>query len=453
MRGRLAAVILAAGLAAAVTGCATSSPRTPASPAAPRYADFPMPVVPPTLKVDEAVRARHLAGWSRLQAGDLRGASREFSDALKRAPAFYPAQAGLGFVALADRQWKQAATRFTAAVEADARYLPAWLGLLDAHVALGHHDEAIAAGERVLALDAKREDVRGRLDLLRLRQVQGLIESGRKARISGRHKDALTLLNRALAISPNSAAILAEISTTELALGQLDEAEAHARKALAIDASDADTHAVLATILEARARLQEAAGVWERAAALDPKYRERAERAREAAAASGLPDELRDLPARAVVTRAEFAALLNGRLAAVIARAPKRAPQVATDIRTHWAVASIMAVTQAGFMDVSANHTFQPGASMRRVDLANVVARIVPVILQSQAATLKKWQSARPAFVDLPVSNASYRAAALAVTAGALGADASNRFQPARLATGAEAAAAIARLEQLAGGR
>jgi hypothetical protein len=104
-------------------------------------------------------------------------------------------------------------------------------------------------------------------------------------------------------------------------------------------------------------------------------------------------------------------------------------------------------------MDVSANHTFQPGASMRRVDLANVIARVVPVLLQSQPGTLKTWQSARPAFADLPASNASYRAAALAVTAGALALDETNRFEPARPATGAEAVAAIARLEQLAGGR
>jgi tetratricopeptide (TPR) repeat protein len=454
MSRHLRAAVMAGVVAVMVAGCASAPRSAPAAAAAPpRYTEFPMPTVPAGLNADPAVRERHQSGWSRLQSGDLRGASRDFSEALKRAPGFYPAQAGLGFVALADRQWKQAATRFTAAVDADARYLPAWLGLLDAQVALGHYDEAIAAGERVLSLDAKREDVRSRLDLLRLRQVQGLIESGRKARLSGRHQESLTLLNRALGISPNSAAILTEIAATEFALGDLEEAEAHARKALAIDASDADSHAALATILEARKRVQEASAVWARAAAIDSKYRERANRARDAAAETGLPDELRDLPERAVVTRADVAALLHARLAAVVARAPKRAPQVATDIRTHWAVASIMAVTQAGFMDVSANHTFQPGASMRRVDLANVIARVVPVLLQSQPGTLKTWQSARPAFADLPASNASYRAAALAVTAGALALHETNRFEPARPATGAEAVAAIARLEQLAGGR
>ena len=452
MRRRLATFMAAAVVAVTAAACA-SAPRSPAAPAPPRYADFPMPVVPPALKTDPAVREMHQTAWRRLQAGDLRGASRDFSAVLKRASGFYPAQAGLGFVALADRQWKQAVARFNAAVNADARYLPGWLGLLDAQVALGNADEAIAAGERVLDLDPKREDVRSRVDLLRLRQVQGLIEGGRKARLSGRHKDALTQLSRALIISPNSAAILAEISATHLALGDLDDAEAYARKALAIDASDADSHASLATILEARKRAQEAAGVWARAAALDPKYRERADRAGDAAAESGVPDELRDLAARPVVTRADVAALLHARLASVVARAPKRAPQVATDIRTHWAVASIMAVTQAGFMDVSANHTFQPGATMRRVDLANVIARVVPIILQSQPATLKTWQAARPAFADLPASNASYRAAALAVTAGALAADETGRFEPARPATGAEAAAAVARLAQLAGGR
>ena len=144
---------MAGVLALTAAGCASAPPRSAGGPAAPRYADFPMPVVPAALNADPAVRERHLSGWSRLQAGDLRGASRDFSDALKRAPRFYPAQAGLGFVALADRQWKQAATRFSAVVDADARYLPGWLGLLEAQIAQGNHDEAIAAGERVLSLD------------------------------------------------------------------------------------------------------------------------------------------------------------------------------------------------------------------------------------------------------------------------------------------------------------
>ena len=54
------------------------------------------------------MRDRQLLGWQRLQAGDTRAATREFTELLKRSPEFYPAETGLGFVALAERQYAQA---------------------------------------------------------------------------------------------------------------------------------------------------------------------------------------------------------------------------------------------------------------------------------------------------------------------------------------------------------
>ena len=66
----------------------------------------------------------------------------------------------------------------------------------------------------------------------------------------------------------------------------------------------------------------------------------------------------------------------------------------------------------------------------------------------SRPADLTRWQADRPRFVDLPSTNVYYRAAALAVAAGVMTADA-DRFQPTRPATGAELAAAITRVEQL----
>jgi Tfp pilus assembly protein PilF len=75
-----------------------------------------VPEVPAALKVQQDMRDRQLLGWQRLQAGDTRAATREFTELLKRSPEFYPAETGLGFVALAERQYPQAALRFSAAM-------------------------------------------------------------------------------------------------------------------------------------------------------------------------------------------------------------------------------------------------------------------------------------------------------------------------------------------------
>jgi len=103
------------------------------------------PEIPAALKVTPDVRDRQALAWRRLQAGDLRGAQRDFAELVKREPAFYPAETGLGYVALADRQYKTAVTRFTAAVGRNDRYLPAWQGLSEAEIGLNNDAGAIAA--------------------------------------------------------------------------------------------------------------------------------------------------------------------------------------------------------------------------------------------------------------------------------------------------------------------
>ena len=65
-----------------------------------------------------ACAQRHEAAWQRLQAGDLRGAARDYTEILRSSPAFYPAEAGLGFVALAGRDFKAAVARFRSALSA-----------------------------------------------------------------------------------------------------------------------------------------------------------------------------------------------------------------------------------------------------------------------------------------------------------------------------------------------
>ncbi len=432
---------------AAAWGCASFSrpPRV-----APMFPDYAKPVVPAALVVAPDVRDRTLTAWIRLQSGDVRGAVRDYNEVLRRSPRFYPAETGLGLTALADRQFKTAAAWFRTALGRDERYVPAWRGLVEAELGAGRDEEAIAALERLLALDASREADRTRLELLRVRQTQTLLEAGGRAREAGRLDEAAGLLTRALALSPRSTAVLEALVQVEILRGQLDEAEAHARRAVVADATDASAHGALASVFAARGRQADAAAALARAAALDPAWRDRAAAARARADEAAAPAEMRDLASRATVTRGQLAALIAARLRALVAQAPRRMPAVATDVRGYWAETSIVAVTQAGIMDVLANHTFEPMTVVRRADLARTVAALVALALAAKPDQLSRWQGARPAFADLATSSLFYRPAALAVTAGAMTAG-GGRFEPTRAASGADVLAAIARIEELAG--
>jgi hypothetical protein len=102
-----------------------------------------------------------------------------------------------------------------------------------------------------------------------------------------------------------------------------------------------------------------------------------------------------------------------------------------------------MAVTRAGIMEVYANHTFQPRAAIRRIDLAQVVSRILSASNVPPPPTRSRVQIA-----DMGPDHLGYPAVSAAVSAGVLALN-EGRFLPSVAVTGAEAVEAVARLERL----
>jgi tetratricopeptide (TPR) repeat protein len=446
---KISRLTVAVAIVAAV-GCAPKRPAVTTAPSEPKYPSYPVPEIPAALGVDPAVRTLHDDSWRALQAGNLTGASRGFLEALKLSPTFYPSETALGFVRLAEQNPKDAAVRFTSALNLNDRYLPAWQGLAEAHLALGDEGAAIPALERILVLDPSLDAVRTKLEVLRLRQVQLLVESGRRARSAGRLSEAQANLERALKLSPASAAILVELAIVETAAGSLGAAESHARRAIELDGNDAEAHAALGAALEASGRPLDASPAYARAATLDPRpaWKERSERLREKAETVAVPAEFRDIATAQIVTRAQVAAMLGLRLTKLVRNSTRQTSVVVTDVRGHWAEPWILMVTQSGLMTVFPNHTFQPQALVRRSDLALILTHVLEQV--GTPEELAKWKAARPRFVDLPVTNVFYPAAALAVSSGAMAMQEGNRFAPTRSVTGAMVVSVVERIEQLA---
>ena len=120
-----------------------------------------------------------------------------------------------------------------------------------------------------------------------------------------------------------------------------------------------------------------------------------------------------------------------------------------TDTRGSWAAPWIQSVTRAGIMEAFPNHTFQPGAVVRRGDLATIVSRALSLIAAENPRLAASWRNARRRFPDLSPSHLTYPAAALAVEAGVVKPAADGSFQLSRPVTGAEAVAAARTLKEL----
>ena len=440
-------------LAATAGACAEKTVPLP-DVSVPKYPDFVRPDVPKALANLPSAAAGQDRGWRFLQAGDLRNAEREFQLALKSTSGFYPAGASLGYLALARRDGATALARFDDVLGSNGRYVPALVGRGQALLVLNREADALFAFESAAAVDPSLADVRRRVEVLKFRGLGQDLAAARKAAASDKLDEAALAYASAIASSPDSAFLYRELAGVERRQGRADAALADLRRAMALDPTDASVLVQTGDLLDARGELEAAAKAYGDSLALEPNdavdakldgVRARIEIAR-------LPAEYRAIDAALQITRADLAALIAIRLAPLVQAARRRDPVVVTDARNHWATTWIMAVVRAGIIDPYDNHTFQPRAVVRRTDLAQAVSRLLARVAATNPVQARSWESARLKFSDLAAGHLAYPAASIAVAAGIMTTGPDNAFQPSQAVSGAEAAAAVSRIDALAGG-
>ena len=434
-----------------VTACATKTVPPPAV-STPHFPDFVFPAAPPGIGT-AATLERHKAGWQWLQIGDLKAAERNFAASLKLTPDFYPAEAGLGYIALARKDHDAALEHFDRAVVANPRYAPALTGRGDALLAAGQRDTALKSFEAAAAADPTLQSLQSRIDVLRLRVLQDDVAAARKAAESGKLADARQAYLQAIAASPQSPFLYRELAAVEKQDNDLAAALVHAQKASELDPSDARALVLTGEILEARGAFDAALQTFSAALALEPNasLEARIGDLRAKASVAAMPPEYQSIETAPTVTRAQLAAVLGLRLDPLFKRMDRTTAVVITDARTSWAAPWIMSVARAGVMEVYANHTFQPSAVVRRADLARAASNVLALIADEKPALGAQWRNAaRRRFPDVSQGHLSYSSVSLVVEAGVMTPAEDGSFQLARPATGAEAIAAVRKLEDLA---
>jgi len=423
---------------------------------APKFPDFMRPAVPAAYAGSVAAEGAS-RGWAFLQAGDFKNAERELSAALKAEPAFYPAETSLGYVELARKDAKAALAHFDRALELNPQHadVSALIGRGQVLLGLNREGDALAAFEAAVAADPSQTDLARRVEVLRFRTAEQVLARARDAAKAGRLEDASQAYLAAIASSPESPFLYRELAGVERQKGNVSAALEHLRRAVGLDPSDASSLAQIGEMLEDAGDFEGAAKAYADSLAIEPNaaVEARVEAARARLALARLPAEYRALDQASQITRADLAALVGIRLAPLLQNAPRVNAAVITDVRNNWAAPWIMAVARAGIMEPFANHAFQPRTLVRRVDLAQAVARLLVRAAARNPGRVKTWESERVRFSDLSAGHLAYPAASAAVAAGVLTTGPGNSFQPSRPITGAEAIDALTKIEALAGVR
>jgi tetratricopeptide (TPR) repeat protein len=441
--------VAVAAVALVLAGCAARAVVPPVLPDALAHPEYLYPAIPDAQRsTPEGLNVD--LGWRYLQNNDLRSAEREFGAALKRRQTFYPARTGEGYVALARDDHERALAAFDAALAAaSGAYVPALVGrgltLLEAR----REGEALTALEAAVAADPSLADVRRRVDVLRFRGLEDIIEAARRAAAAGRLNEARAAYERALTASAESGFLHREIGLLERKAGNNAAALVHFRRAVELDDTDSVSLTELGRLQEEAGDFAAAESAYRRAAALEPSAALDATIAAVAARAreARLPAPFRDIANASPITRGELAALIGVRLEALLKGARPRTV-VVTDVRGHWAQPWIDAVLVAGVLEPFENHTFEPRQRVRRADLAGAVRRLVD-LLAARDAALKARVAQRPKIADVGPAHLNYPAVSVAVASGVMPLLEDDRFQVSRAVTGAEAIEVIDRIRRL----
>lgn len=441
-------VLVAVLLVALTSSCAPVEPPALA-PTTPQHPEYVFPAAPPG--TPQATIDRLTRGWQRLQANDLGAAEKDLQALATAQPGFAPARAALGYVDLARKRTDAAVAHFEAASPAARPYAPALVGRGLAELDARRDEAALASFEAALAVDRTIPDLAERVATLRVRVVQDRISRAERAATAGNWDEARAAYRAAIEGSPDAAFLYRDLALVERRAGRPETALELARAALVHDADDVKAHTLIGDVLAERSEFDEALAAYRRAAAIEPSpaLDQAIARVRDRAREAALPVQYRTIGERPQATRADLAALLGVRLAGVLARAPQR-QVVVTDLRGHWAQAWMQAVARANAMEVYSNYTFQPGAPVRRADLADMVSRTLALV--APAASLAKWDAATVNAADVPQAHLAFPAVRRAVASGLLPLE-GGAFQLLRPVSGAEAAQVVDRLAAMAGGR
>ena len=420
--GILAACVLAAPFA--LPGCAKR-----VAPPVPQGEDYLFPApARAEVSADEAAALR--AAWNDVIAGDTASAARRYEKVLRRRPALPAARTGLAFARLRAGRLEEASSGFEAVLADRPNDLPALVGAASAAGRRGDLDAALGFYRRAQAAAPDDALVRKRLAALRLQVTERHMGLAQAAVERGDTESAAREYAAAVEAAP-------EVAGVRLSLAELLASRGDVPGAIALLEADpsGDRQVALrrAGLLAEQQEFARAAEVYRELLTRDPA--DEAARAGEKGAREGLemlsmPEEYRRIREAPRVTRADLAALVAVRVSA-LRRAGPGEPRVAVDIGGSWAREHVARVLALGIMDAYPNHTFQPGATVRRVDLARAAARTLDRLGFSRGNA--------PAPSDMSPSHLDYQAVERVLAAGLMGLSPSGGFEPWRPVSGSEA--------------
>ncbi len=430
----LAGVLLAAAIG---PGCAPKK-LAPPPPEGELYR-FPAPR-PGEQPVSE--NATLQTAWREVTSGDTVAAAKRYDKLLRGHAQSSAAWTGLGYARLRAGQLDAASQAFATTLERLPQDIPALVGVASVAARRGDLEGAVALMRRASLAAPDDAQLRKRLGALKLQVTDRRMAEAEAALEAGDAEKAAAAYAAALGVAP-------EVTDVRLALSRVLAGRGDREGAIAVleadPAGEREVLLELGRVLNDGAEYARALEVYTRLLAHGPgdaEARAGQRRAQEGLEGQAMPEEYRAIPDAPRITRADLAALMAVRVQR-LRRAGAGEPRVAVDISGSWARDQVARILALGIMDVYPNHTFQPNAIVRRVDLARAAARSLDIL---------QWPPGSAAApTDMTRSHLDFAVVERVLAAGLMGLTPAGAFEPWRPVAGREAIEVVDALARLSG--
>ena len=377
-----------------------------------------------------------------LEKGDVQGAERRFRRLSERHPRLVAARTGTAYVRLKQGANAEAGRLFGLILADRPNDLDARLGAGEAAERMRELGPALQHYAHAAQAHPGDATAKRRLAETKLKFTEQQLGAAREAVGAGAPEQAIAAYRQAIEAVP-------EISGLRLELAKLlvERGDA-AGAALVLESDPTSDPLVFSQLGSIRLQLKDhagAVGAYGRALERDPgnaEIRARLDEAQRAYEFARMPEEYQRIYTAGQVTRADLAALIDVKVTA-LSNVPTQEAKVAVDISGSWAKDHILKALAFDIIGVYPNHTFQPGAMVRRGDLARALARVLDLLNAPAGAT--------PAISDMGRSNLYYEAVVRVVSAGLMDLTPERAFEAWRPVSGEQAVHAVEALSRRVG--
>lgn len=432
----IAAVVLAAA-------CATLKPTPPPSA---YIEDIPADIAT-AMTLDQRIAAAD--AWTSLREGRIDRARKLLTGQPSEGPAYH---VGLGYVELVQGDLQEAEKSFRDSLAKYPDMVPAYVGLAQVYEDMGKRDQAFLQYREIIKRMPDHKWAKGRLDSLRDELLTAAMDDARAAVAAGNRAEAKKAYLRALFYDPGN--VDAHLRLARIYKAEKDSKNTlfHLKEALTRRPNDKEVLADYAGLLYDGGNFGQSLDAYEKLADMDKDnkvFKARVDELREKLGIFEVPSQYDKINGLDSVTREDLAALIAVKFKTAFRAEPDKT-SIIIDVATSWAQNFIIRVASFGVMKVYENHTFQPRRIINRAELAEALSGLLDFLASGGAALPPVIDPKRVKISDINPDSYYYPFILRAVSLQVLELDDRSCFQPERVVSGAEAAAALDVIARLA---